>query len=93
MGTIEITQDEYTRLINTNQKYETLIASIVDATKYIITDWEGENGNHYHSESFVIDDDEVVLTTLKLLDRKGYEALYDAKHQEALKELEEKGKE
>lgn len=86
MGTIEITQEEYTRLIHTNMKYETLIASIVDATKYIITDWEGENGNHYHSESFVIDNDELVLTTLKLLDRKGYEALYDAKRQEALKE-------
>ena len=89
MGTIEITQEEYTRLIHTNLKYETLIASIVDATKYIITDWDAENGNHYHSESFVIDDDELVLTTLKLLDRKGYEALYDAKCQEALKEEED----
>lgn len=86
MGTIEIAQDEYKKLIHKSFKYDTLMASIVDATKYNITDWDAENGNHYHSESFVIDDDEVVLTTLKLLDRKGYEALYDAKRQEALKE-------
>lgn len=87
MNTVKITLQEYKRLILAERNLNALVDAIVDNTKIYVSSYLGKAEI---SDHLTLDDDDELFEVLKLVDRDGYESLYQRRLVEAEAKAAEK---
>lgn len=87
MNTVKITLQEYKRLILAERNLNALVDAIVDNSKIYVSSYlcRVEISDH-----LTLDDDDELFEVLKLVDRDGYESLYQRRLVEAEAKAAEK---
>ena len=87
MNTVKITLQEYKRLILAERNLNALVDAIVDNTKIYVSSYLSRVEI---SDHLTLDDDDELFEVLKLVDRDGYESLYQRRLVEAEAKAAEK---
>lgn len=87
MNTVKITLQEYKRLILAERNLNALVDAIVDNSKIYVSSYLSRVEI---SDHLTLDDDDELFEVLKLVDRDGYESLYQRRLVEAEAKAAEK---
>lgn len=87
MNTVKITLQEYKRLIMAERNLNALVDAIVDNSKIYVSSYLSRVEI---SDHLTLDDDDELFEVLKLVDRDGYESLYQRRLVEAEAKAAEK---
>ena len=87
MNTVKITLQEYKRLILAERNLNALVDAIVDNTKIYVSSY---NEKAEISDHLTLNNDNELFEVLKLVDRDGYESLYQRRLVEAEAKAAEK---